>query len=244
MMNRMETDVKSRPVMFVSLGPAEMELITLKGYRHLMQADVILCPATMTGNGKASSRAADILRGLDAWSDKIELFPVPMSKDRSAALPVYDRMCEAATAYHRAKRRVAVVAEGDAGFYSSIHYVYEKLHDAGIPVLCIPGVPAFIACGAVAGLHIVRQDERLMVIPGNTTADELAGLLEAGVTVVVMKPSLCADELRRFIVGHPDHHYHYFENVGTEAEYYTHCRDELPDRAFPYFSLMIIRKTR
>jgi precorrin-2/cobalt-factor-2 C20-methyltransferase len=233
--------MENNPVMFVSLGPAEAELITLKGYRILQQADMILCPAT-TKNGDVSSRAADVLRKLAVSDDKISLFPLQMSKDRSLAMQVYDRMCDVATKYNRAKLRVVVVAEGDAGFYSSIHYVYDKLHSAGIPVSCIPGIPAFVACGAVGGLHIVQQEERLMIIPGNAKAEELTRLLASGVTVVIMKLSQCVDEIHKFISQNPAYHYHYFENVGTEEEYYTHCTNELSGRKFPYFSLMIIRK--
>jgi precorrin-2/cobalt-factor-2 C20-methyltransferase len=233
--------MESNPVVFVSLGPAEAELITLKGYRTLQQADVILCPAT-TANGDVSSRAANILHELSIPDDKIRLFPLPMCKDRSSAMQVYDRMCAAATENNRSERRVVVVAEGDAGFYSSVRYVYDKLHEAGVPVSSTPGVPAFIACGAAGGLHIVRQEERLMVIPGNAEAGEVIRLLESGVTVVIMKLSRCAYEIRRLIALRPTYHYHYFEHTGTKDAYYTHCTDELSGRTFPYFSLMIIRK--
>jgi precorrin-2/cobalt-factor-2 C20-methyltransferase len=238
----METSMENNPVVFVSLGPAEAELITLKGYRILQQAEIVLCPATTTKSGDVSSRAADVLRKLDISNDKIRLFPLPMSKDRSLAMTVYDGMYNAATTYHRANRRVVVVAEGDAGFYSSIRYIYDKLHHAGIPVSGIPGIPAFIACGAAGGLHIVQQEERLMVIPGNATAEELSRLLASGVTVVIMKLSQCVDEVHTFIRQNPAYHYHYFENVGTEKEYYADGADELSDKIFPYFSLMIIRE--
>lgn len=238
----MDIDMENNPVVFVSLGPGEAGLITLKGYQIIQRADIILCPATTTKSDNVVSRAADILRNLEVLEDKIGLFPLPMSKDRSLAMQVYDRMCDVATKYQRAGLRVVVVAEGDAGFYSSVHYVYEKLYSADIPVSCIPGIPAFIACGSVGGLHIVKQEERLMVIPGNAKAEELSRLIESEVTVVIMKLSQCADELYTFISQNQGYHYYYFENVGTEAEYYAYCVDELLEKTFPYFSLMIIRK--
>ncbi|NDV81986.1 precorrin-2 C(20)-methyltransferase [Bacteroides sp. 51] len=234
--------MEQHPVTFVSLGPGEAELITLKGLRILQQSDVILCPATVTGNGHVSSRAADILHQLEIPDDKIRLFPLPMSKDRSLAMQVYDRMFESAAALYKEAYRVAVVAEGDAGFYSSIHYVYDRLHTIHIPVCSVPGIPAFIACGAIAGLHVVQQEERLVVIPGNTNVEELSELLDSNMTVVIMKLSQCTDELHRFIPSHPSYYYHYFENAGTEKEYYSTDISELQNKAFPYFSLMIIQK--
>ena len=49
----------SNPVIFVSLGPGEPELITLKGLKALQSADCIFCPETRTTSGRILSRAAD-----------------------------------------------------------------------------------------------------------------------------------------------------------------------------------------
>ena len=53
------------PVIFVSLGPGEPELITVKGLTALQAADCIFCPETLTKDGNRVSRAADILSQLD-----------------------------------------------------------------------------------------------------------------------------------------------------------------------------------
>ena len=48
------------PVIFVSLGPGEPELITVKGLKALQTADCIFCPETLAKDGNRVSRAADI----------------------------------------------------------------------------------------------------------------------------------------------------------------------------------------
>ena len=53
------------PVIFVSLGPGEPELITVKGLKALQTADCIFCPETLAKDGNRVSRAADILLQLD-----------------------------------------------------------------------------------------------------------------------------------------------------------------------------------
>ena len=53
------------PISFVSLGPGEPELITVKGLRQLQTADIIYCPATRNRQGESISRAADIVRALE-----------------------------------------------------------------------------------------------------------------------------------------------------------------------------------
>lgn len=42
------------PITFVSLGPGEAELITLKGLKALQAADCIFCPETPARDGRPS----------------------------------------------------------------------------------------------------------------------------------------------------------------------------------------------
>ena len=151
------------PVIFVSLGPGEPELITVKGLTALQAADCIFCPETLTKDGNRVSRAADILSQLDIPENTVRRFPLPMSKLREKALSAYNEVYMESSTLRQQGKKVCIVAEGDAGFYSSIHYVYDKLQADGIPVKHIPGIPAFIAAGALGGLHVASQEERLTV---------------------------------------------------------------------------------
>ena len=78
----------SYPICFVSLGPGDPELITLKGLKKLRQAEIIYCPATMNKNGQLLSRAARIIEELGIGESAIRLFTLPMSKDRTEAWKV------------------------------------------------------------------------------------------------------------------------------------------------------------
>ncbi len=228
-------------VLFVSLGPGEAELITVKGLKALQSSDCIFCPATTTKDGRTLSRAADIMLQLDIPEDKICRFSLPMSKQREKALSAYDRIYMETLSLYKDNKKVAIVAEGDAGFYSSIHYIYEKLQADNIPVEHIAGIPAFIAAGAMGGLHIANQEERLTVIPGNTTAEEIEKLLHEKSAIVIMKLSQCTDEVHRCMRLHPEYAYHYFENIGTTSERYLNDMKQIEILRFPYFSLLIIR---
>ena len=113
----------------VSLGPGEPELITLKALKALQEADVIYCPGT-----QAKSRARDILEALPIKMDRVRLFHVPMSKDRTLANQAYDVICTEIADLVATGKNVAITAEGDSGFYSSVNYMFDKLagfHDRG-----------------------------------------------------------------------------------------------------------------
>lgn len=229
------------PINFVSLGPGEPDLITVKGLKALRQADVIYCPATTNKQGVILSRAADILKALEVAPSAIQLFMLPMSKDRTEAWKAYDLLYNKAVQQYKEGKRIVITAEGDAGFYSSIQYIYDKLLAEGIALQRIAGIPAFIAAGALAGLHIVKQEEQIIVIPGVLSAEELSEKIRAGYVIVIMKLSQCMEAIHTCMNLHPESIFHYFENVGTEQEYYTSDKRCIQGKTFPYFSLMIIQ---
>ena len=96
--------IKNRmsPIQFVSLGPGEAELITLKGLKALQNADCIFCPETPVRDGHSLSRAADIMLRLDIPANRIRRFSLPMSKQRTDALNAYDQVYAAALSLHHA----------------------------------------------------------------------------------------------------------------------------------------------
>lgn len=229
----------SHPIRFVSLGPGDAELITLKSLHALQQADIVYCPSTLLKTGQSISRAATLLHELDI-RESIRLFSLPMSKDRTQAMAVYRKIFQEIKQEQQTGKRIAVAVEGDAGIYASIHYVLDLLKESGTPVEQLPGIPSFIAAGAAAKLHLISQEERLVIIPGNVTSDELDSYLNRYHVPVIMKLSQCADTVRNYMESHPEYSYHYFENVSTAREYHTCKAEELKEKEFPYFSLMII----
>ena len=165
-----------------------------------------------------------------------------MSKDRTEANRIYDQIALEIQEKINKGEIVSITAEGDSGFYSSGNYLFEKLSNAGIPITTSAGIPAFIAAGALAGLHIVKQEEKLIVLPGTVSSGELQGLIEKNYVIVIMKLSQCTDEIHRFIAKNPSLHVHYFENIGATGELYCQDKEEIMTKEFPYFSLMIIKK--
>ena len=185
----------------VSLGPGEPELITLKALKALQEADIIYCPGTQT-----KSRSRDILQALPINMERVRLFHVPMSKDRTLANQTYDSICTEIAALVATGKNIAITAEGDSGFYSS-----------------------------------VNQEEKLVVLPGIITAEELDSLLTSSHVVVIMKLSQCTSEIHRFMQINRQHEFHYYENVGTINELHSTNYEDIIQKDYPYFSLMIIR---
>ena len=226
-------------VTFLSLGPGDPELLTLKAVRLLREADVVMIPATRGADGQVSSRARSII-GQWVTEEHMRLYPLPMSKHRDAAWQVYEQIRCEAVELQRAGRRVVIAVEGDVSIYASIHYVLCQLKADGIPVEQVPGIPSFIAAAAMADLSLISQQQRLVVLPGDADAETLHRLLASRHVVVVMKLSQCADAVKDFLRLHPAAECHYFENVGTSEAYHTTSLDEILSRRIPYFSLCLL----
>lgn len=229
-------------ITFVSLGPGDPELITLKALNSLQEADIILAPSTSGRNKRILSRSRDIMSSLKIEDEKIKLFNIPMNSNRTDALEDYRALVTQATEYYSKGLKVAIVAEGDSGFYSSCQYINEILIEMNISTKKVAGVPAFIACGAFANIHIAKQSEQVLIVPGKTDFDELAIHLTSRKTIVIMKPSLCEDIIKELAFIIDGRKYHYFENIGiSEKEFYSSDKTEIKSRKFPYFSLLIMQ---
>lgn len=226
---------------FVSLGPGDPELITLQSLRALEQADVIFCPGTQSEGHSVQSRAADLLRKLSIPSDKLRIFTLPMLRNRLPAQTAYrETATQVSEAYHNGLQTVVAV-EGDASIYASIHYMMEHLEGLHVPTRQYCGIPSFIAATEPGRLLLTEQEDRLVVVPGNLTAEELDCYLRQGHVPVIMKLSRCKEMLINFIPAHPEYKYHYLENVSTPQEVYLCQPEEIIRQGFPYFSLMIVQ---
>lgn len=229
-------------ITFISLGPGNSELVTLKAYKLLQQADLIFCPGTTTSSGRVMSRAKSLLTELDIAPSKINVFDVPMSARREAALLAYEQTATHILQHYNEGKQIAVTVEGDASIYASIHYMMDFFTKRGIPISQSCGIPSFIAATEPGCLQLTAQDQRLVILPGDFEENEINRYLSTRHTVVVMKLSKCETAAKEFIAAHPQYHYHYVENISmTEREQYLTRPNEIVERDFPYFSLLIIQ---
>lgn len=228
-------------IYFVSLGPGDPELITLKALRTLREADYIYTPVPVSRKGRHTSKAAEMMLSLGIREEQIQLYDLPMSKDRDGALEAYDLVARTASQKQQDEpnARIAIVAEGDCGFYSSSAYIGEQIEQAGLATEQICGVPAFIACNGRLGGQLVQLEEQCTVIPGEATEEEWTRAWQSTHTIVVMKGSLCEAEIKSAITRYPDRKWHYFEFVGMPKEYITSQTSNILEREFPYFSIII-----
>ena len=223
------------PVQIVSLGSGAPDNITLRAYRALDEAEVIIAP------GRAALIAISSLEHAERIVEKTVLKTCPMSRDRNETMDLYRSIAEEISALVTEGKKVALVTIGDAGIYSTAQYVCDELD---VPYTIVPGVPSFVAAAASANSSLVRQGDNLTVLSEIGSADDIEAPLQRGEAVVVMKLS-AHQELVKKIIHKGQYPFIYAEKLGIpDEEWSTQDYTAFSNRECPYLSLIIIKPKR
>lgn len=220
----------------IGVGPGDPELITVKAARLLRSVPVIAYPAPLQGDSLARRLAAPHLPG-----GQVEI-ALRMAFDPAQPAPdaVYDRGAAEIAGHLDAGRDVAVLCEGDPLFYGSFAYVLERLA-GGYPVEVVPGVASPMACAAVLQQPLSSRDEAVAIIPATRPEAEIAAALAGCEAAVIMKLGRHLPKVRRVL-----------DRLGLSAgativAWAGHPEQRvlpLDSAEAPYFSMVLVRKTR
>ena len=174
-------------VSFVSSGPGDPELLTLKAVDRLQRADAVLFDDLAAGPILAHAR-----KGADL---------VGVGKRAGRASPSQDHVSRLLVDYARTGQRVVRLKSGDAGIFGRLEEETTALTAAGIGFEIIPGITAASAAAAAAGIPLTRRltSRRVQFITGADITGELpeglnwAALADPDATTVVyMGRKTCA----------------------------------------------------
>ncbi len=166
-------------VSFVSSGPGDPELLTLKAVDRLGKADAVLFDDLSSGPILEHARKDADLVGVGKRAGR----PSPRQDHVSRLLVDY-----ASTGAH-----VVRLKSGDAGVFGRLEEEVVALRDAGIAFEIIPGVTAASAAAAAAGIPLTRRltARRVQFVTGHDVSGALPeglsmeALADPGATTVV-----------------------------------------------------------
>ncbi len=157
------TRSENPPVSFVSAGPGDPELLTLRAVDRLSRADAVLFDDLSSGPILAHARPGADLVGV--------------GKRAGRASPKQDHVSRLLVDYAQSGARVVRLKSGDAGLFGRLEEEITALAAAGIGYEIIPGVTAASAAAAAAGIPLTRRltARRVQFVTG---ADVTGGLPE------------------------------------------------------------------
>ncbi|GAA3600971.1 cobalt-precorrin-4 methyltransferase [Secundilactobacillus similis DSM 23365 = JCM 2765] len=132
-------------VSFVGAGPGDKDLITLKGYRRLSEADVVIYAGSLVNPAL-----------LDYCKDGAV-------KSDSASMTLEDIINQMAEAVAN-DQTVVRLQTGDFSIYGSIREQIEELKKRNIGYECIPGVSSFLGAASSMGVEYTVPDVAQSVI--------------------------------------------------------------------------------
>ena len=220
----------------VGLGPGDPELMTLRAARLISGASVVAYPALTGGESFGRSIAAGLM------PDGVEeiVIEVPMTVERAPAQAAYDRgAADIAVALARGQD-VICLCEGDPFFYGSFMYLFARL-SGKFEIQVVPGVTSITACAAVAGMPLAARNERVTVLPGPLSADELRVRIEGAESVAIMKVGRHLGKVRDVIEGLGLLDRAVYVERASLPEQVVCPLGEAPESA-PYFSMILLTK--
>ena len=157
-------------VSFVSSGPGDPELLTLKAVARLQAADAVLFDDLSSGPILAHARA-----GADL---------VSVGKRAGRVSPRQNHVSRLLVEYARTGARVVRLKSGDAGLFARLEEETAALSAVGISYEIIPGVTSACAAAAAAGIPLSRRllAQRVQFVTGH----DATGALPEGLNIAAL----------------------------------------------------------
>ncbi len=182
-------------VSFVSSGPGDPELLTLKAVARLQAADAVLFDDLSSGAILAHARPTADLVGV--------------GKRAGRASPKQDHVNRLLIEYAMTGAHVVRLKSGDAGIFGRLEEEISALRAAGIGYEIIPGVPSACAAAAAAGIPLTRRltARRVQFVTGHDVTGalpenlNLVALADPAATTVVFMGKRTFTELAQRLIG-------------------------------------------
>lgn len=154
-------------VTFVSAGPGDPDLLTVKAVKALQAADAVLFDDLSSGPILALAKPGADLVGV--------------GKRAGRASPKQDHVSRLLVDYALTGVHVVRLKSGDSGIFGRLEEELEAVRAAGIPCEIVPGVTSASAAAAAAGIPLTRRShaQRVQFI----TAADTSGNLPPGLNL-------------------------------------------------------------
>lgn len=166
-------------VSFVSSGPGDPELLTLKAVARLQSADAVLFDDLSAGPILTHAR-----KGADL---------IGVGKRAGRPSPKQDHVSQLLVEYAQTGAKVVRLKSGDSGMFGRLEEEIDALRAAGIAYEIVPGVTSASAAAAAAGIPLTRRlaARRVQFVTGADVTGDLpqglnwAALADPNATTVV-----------------------------------------------------------
>ncbi len=211
----------------VGLGPGDPELITLKGYKAIMDADIIFYPKTSLNS------AENILKSFGVPIEHMKALEFPIG---SGKIPELSRKYaeDIMDASHRNIKSVYAV-EGEPMLYSTFLDIMPYLD---IEFDVIPGISSMNGISAAMRIILATKDEPLLILPAKNDYSYMEGKIMSCKNIVIFKAIRAKEVIRIILEKYKIKNYYIMSYVSTEKEIIYNNIDDIKD----YMTIVVIKR--
>ena len=170
----------------VSLGPGDPELLTLKGLKALLEADIVYYPGSIS-KGVRKSYVLPILTYHGIKEEVLRGFFLNMDDDRTQVKKVYETVAQEIVLQAKAGKQIVIVCEGDLSLYASFSYILAHLQAANTAIELIPGVNSFSLAASQHQIPLSLLNDTVGVLPRVKSLEIIKEYFEKFDTLILMK---------------------------------------------------------
>jgi len=169
---------------FISLGPGDIELITIKALNLIKKSDILVVPSKSKDNFERSITFKILQKLFKKYDFKKELYLLysPMDFNEKTWIRQANEIIDLSKKYEK----ISYVTLGDAAIYSSVYYILDKIKILDKFLFensfIVPGITSFSLASAKIKKPLALGDTAIEILPLSN--------LNAKKTKIYMRPHL------------------------------------------------------
>ncbi|MGG3804144.1 precorrin-2 C(20)-methyltransferase [Metabacillus fastidiosus] len=226
----------------VGVGPGDPELITVKAFRTLKEADVIAYPKKLRGSKSYAHRIIDCYFQPEE-KDMLGLV-FPMTKDPDILEKKWTETVELVWEQLTQGKDVAFVTEGDPLLYSTFIHMMNMMKSTHpeVQISTIPGISSINGAASRLGIPLAEGDDHVAIIPAREDYDLMRKVIEENDCVIFIKVAKVIDLMLQVLRDLDLLEKASVVTKVTSSEEIVWNINELDGADLEYLTLMVVRK--
>ncbi|GAE36095.1 precorrin-2 C(20)-methyltransferase [Halalkalibacter akibai] len=226
----------------LGVGPGDPELLTIKAFRKLKEADVIAYPKKRKGSKSYAHRIIDVY--ITPGEKEMLGLVFPMTKDPVILQREWSNTVDQVWEHLKIGKDVAFVTEGDPLLYSTFIHMMNlvKERHPEVSIQTVPGISSINGAASRLGIALAEGDDHVAIIPARDDYEAMKKAIVEHDCVVFIKVAKVID-LMLSVLRELDllDKASVVTKVTSDEEVIWQV-DELERAELEYLTLMVVRK--
>ncbi|ARK29999.1 precorrin-2 C(20)-methyltransferase [Halalkalibacter krulwichiae] len=226
----------------LGVGPGDPELLTIKAFRKLKEADVIAYPKKRKGSKSYAHRIIDVY--ITPGEKEMLGLVFPMTKDPVILQREWSNTVDQVWEQLKIGKDVAFVTEGDPLLYSTFIHMMNlvKKRHPEVTIQTVPGISSINGAASRLGIALAEGDDHVAVIPATDDYEAMKKAIVEHDCVVFIKVAKVIDLILSILRELELLDKASVVTKVTSDEEVIWKIDELERAELEYLTLMVVRK--